>query len=41
MIWQGKGGTIREQIVPHGLHDKIMTFPIFSLAVSRAFGSQQ
>ena len=40
MDWQGKGGVIREQIVKHGLHDRIMSYPIVSLAVARAFHSQ-
>ena len=33
-------GVIREEIVKWGLHDKIMSFPIVSLAVLRAFKSQ-
>lgn len=40
MDWQGKGGVIREQIVQHGLHDRIMSYPVVSLAVARAFHSQ-
>lgn len=40
MEWQGKGGVIREQIVKHGLHDRIMSYPVVSLAVSRAFHGQ-
>lgn len=40
MEWQGKGGVIREQIVKHGLHDRIMSYPVVSLAVSRALHSQ-
>jgi abhydrolase domain-containing protein 12 len=40
MNWQGKGGVIREQIVQHGLHDRIMSYPVVSLAVARAFHSQ-
>jgi abhydrolase domain-containing protein 12 len=40
MEWEGKGGVIREQIVKHGLHDRIMSYPVVSLAVSRAFHSQ-
>jgi abhydrolase domain-containing protein 12 len=40
MDWQGKSGVIREQIVKHGLHDRIMSYPVVSLAVSRAFHSQ-
>jgi abhydrolase domain-containing protein 12 len=38
--WRGKGGAIREQIVKHGLHDRIMSYPVVSLAVARAFHSQ-
>lgn len=33
-------GVIREEIAKWGLHDKIMSFPIVSLAVLRAFQSQ-
>ncbi|KAK5196597.1 hypothetical protein LTR99_005384 [Exophiala xenobiotica] len=40
MDWRGKGGVVREQIVKHGLHDRIMSYPIVSLAVARAFHSQ-
>jgi abhydrolase domain-containing protein 12 len=40
MVWQGKNGIIREQIVSHGLHDRIMSYPVVSLAVTRAFHSQ-
>ncbi|KAJ4374815.1 hypothetical protein N0V83_001892 [Neocucurbitaria cava] len=40
MEWKGKGGVVREQIVKHGLHDRIMSYPVVSLAVSRAFHSQ-
>jgi abhydrolase domain-containing protein 12 len=35
--WDGKNGVVREQIVKHGLHDRIMSYPVVSLAVSRAF----
>jgi len=38
--WRGKGGVVREQIVKHGLHDRIMSYPIVSLAVAKAFHSQ-
>ncbi|KAI0189905.1 Alpha/Beta hydrolase protein [Astrocystis sublimbata] len=31
-------GTIREQIMKYGLHDRIMSYPVVSLAVMRAFG---
>ncbi|KAH7091671.1 Alpha/Beta hydrolase protein [Paraphoma chrysanthemicola] len=40
MEWEGKGGVVREEIVKHGLHDRIMSYPVVSLAVSRAFHSQ-
>lgn len=35
--WYGEGGVVREQIVKHGLHDRIMSYPVVSLAVARAF----
>ncbi|KAI9655036.1 MAG: hypothetical protein M1831_004996 [Alyxoria varia] len=35
--WQSKGGIIREEILKHGLHDRIMSYPVVSLAVLRAF----
>ena len=38
--WKGRGGILREQIAKHGLHDRIMSYPIVSLAVARAFHSQ-
>lgn len=38
--WRSKGGVVREQIVKHGLHDRIMSYPVVSLAVARAFHSQ-
>ncbi|KAI4670694.1 uncharacterized protein J4E88_009786 [Alternaria novae-zelandiae] len=34
--WKGKRGIIREQIIKHGSHDRIMSYPIVSLAISRA-----
>lgn len=37
---KGKGGVVREQIIKHGLHDRIMSYPVVSLTVSRAFHSQ-
>ncbi|MCJ1363460.1 hypothetical protein MMC16_002567 [Acarospora aff. strigata] len=40
MEWRGRGGVVREQIVKHGLHDRIMSYPIVSLAIARAFHSQ-
>ncbi|KAI1619524.1 Alpha/Beta hydrolase protein [Exophiala viscosa] len=38
--WSSTGGVVREQIVKHGLHDRIMSYPVVSLAVARAFHSQ-
>jgi abhydrolase domain-containing protein 12 len=38
--WRGRGGVVREQIVKHGLHDRIMSYPVVSLAIARAFHSQ-
>ncbi|KAJ9605920.1 hypothetical protein H2200_009769 [Cladophialophora chaetospira] len=35
--WKSHGGIVREQIVKHGLHDRIMSYPVVSLAVARAF----
>ncbi|KAF2014655.1 alpha/beta-hydrolase [Aaosphaeria arxii CBS 175.79] len=40
MQWKSTGGVVREQIVKHGLHDRIMSYPVVSLAVARAFESQ-
>ncbi|KAJ4359021.1 hypothetical protein N0V95_002557 [Ascochyta clinopodiicola] len=40
MDWHGEGGVVREQIVKHGLHDRIMSYPVVSLAVAQAFHSQ-
>ncbi|OAP64233.1 hypothetical protein AYL99_00205 [Fonsecaea erecta] len=37
--WRGHAGVVREQIVKHGLHDRIMSYPVVSLAVARAFHS--
>ncbi|KAF1995948.1 alpha/beta-hydrolase [Amniculicola lignicola CBS 123094] len=37
MEWKGRGGTIREEIVKHGLHDRVMSYPVVSLAIARAF----
>lgn len=38
--WMGRGGVVREQIVKHGLHDRIMSYPVVSLAIARALHSQ-
>ncbi|KAH7130047.1 Alpha/Beta hydrolase protein [Dendryphion nanum] len=38
--WEGNGGIIREQIVKHGFHDRIMSYPVVSLAVARALNGQ-
>ncbi|KAF2758323.1 alpha/beta-hydrolase [Pseudovirgaria hyperparasitica] len=35
--WRGSGGVVREQIVRHGLHDRVMSYPVVSVAVARAF----
>jgi abhydrolase domain-containing protein 12 len=35
--WSGKHGLIREQIVKHGLHDRIMSYPVVSLAIAKTF----
>ncbi|EOA84526.1 hypothetical protein ACJQWK_07288 [Exserohilum turcicum] len=35
--WKGKRGIIREQVVKHGSHDLIMSYPVVSLAISRVF----
>ncbi|KAI9686959.1 MAG: hypothetical protein M1822_002712 [Bathelium mastoideum] len=35
--WTGSGGVVREQVVKHGLHDRVMSYPIVSLAVARVF----
>ncbi|KAM0331358.1 hypothetical protein ACHAQA_003030 [Verticillium albo-atrum] len=34
---QGQKGLVREEIVKWGLHDKIMSYPVVSLAILRAF----
>ncbi|XXG99473.1 hypothetical protein Hte_005812 [Hypoxylon texense] len=31
-------GVVREEIMKHGLHDRIMSYPVVSLAIMRAFG---
>ena len=41
MELKGKGGIVREQIVKHGFHDRIMSYPVVSLAISRIFHAQQ
>lgn len=40
MEWSGKGGVVREQIVKYGLHDRIMSYPVVSLAITKAFGTK-
>lgn len=35
--WPARGGVVREQILKHGLHDRIMSYPVVSLAVAKAF----
>ncbi|OTB00539.1 hypothetical protein M426DRAFT_267441 [Hypoxylon sp. CI-4A] len=37
---QTRKGVIREEIMKFGLHDRIMSYPVVSLAVMRAFGGQ-
>lgn len=38
--WQASKGFIREEIMKYGLHDRIMSYPVVSSAVMRAFGNQ-
>ncbi|KAK4463589.1 Alpha/Beta hydrolase protein [Cladorrhinum samala] len=38
--YQTERGILREEIATWGLHDRIMSYPIVSLAILRAFGSQ-
>jgi abhydrolase domain-containing protein 12 len=40
MEWKGKRGIVREQIIKHGSHDRIMSYPVVSLAISRAFDTR-
>jgi abhydrolase domain-containing protein 12 len=35
--WSGGGGVVRKQIVKHGLHDRIMSYPVVSLAIASVF----
>jgi abhydrolase domain-containing protein 12 len=35
--WKTGKGVIREEIVKYGLHERIMSYPVVSLAVVRAF----
>lgn len=35
--WRSVGGIVREKITKYGLHDRIMSYPIVSLAVANAF----
>ncbi|KAF2839887.1 alpha/beta-hydrolase [Patellaria atrata CBS 101060] len=37
--WKARAGVVREQIVKHGLHDRIMSYPVVSLAIASAFHS--
>ena len=41
MQHQSPKGCLREEIVKYGLHDRIMSYPVVSLAVWRAFDSGQ
>ncbi|KAI0841330.1 alpha/beta-hydrolase [Hypoxylon sp. FL0890] len=38
--WLASRGFIREEIMRYGLHDRIMSYPVVSLAIMRAFGNQ-
>lgn len=38
--WPSDGGIIREAIVKYGLHDRIMSYPVVSLAITRAFKNE-
>ena len=35
--WRGHNGVVREQIVEYGLHDRIMSYPVVSLAIAKTF----
>jgi abhydrolase domain-containing protein 12 len=35
MVWEGKAGIVREEVIKYGLHDRIMSYPVVSVAVSR------
>jgi abhydrolase domain-containing protein 12 len=37
MDWRTERGLIREEVVKYGLHDRIMSYPVVSLAILRAF----
>ncbi|OIW25541.1 abhydrolase domain-containing protein 12 [Coniochaeta ligniaria NRRL 30616] len=37
--WKAERGLIREEITKYGLHDRIMSYPVVSMAVARAFQS--
>jgi abhydrolase domain-containing protein 12 len=37
--WRTDKGLIREEITKYGLHDRIMSYPVVSMAVARAFRS--
>ncbi|KAH8904137.1 alpha/beta-hydrolase [Coniochaeta sp. PMI_546] len=37
--WKTDRGLIREEITKYGLHDRIMSYPVVSRAIARAFGS--
>ncbi|KAI1399824.1 alpha/beta-hydrolase [Hypoxylon fuscum] len=36
--WRTAKGVIREEIMKYGLHDRVMSYPVVSLAIMRAFG---
>lgn len=40
MLWETDKGSIRLEIPKYGVHDRLMSYPVTSLAVSRAFESR-
>lgn len=41
MLWETDRGSIRLEIPKYGVHDRLMSYPVTSLAVSRAFESRR
>ncbi|KAK8055017.1 hypothetical protein PG993_000244 [Apiospora rasikravindrae] len=41
VISRSASGVLREQIIKYGLHDRIMSYPVVSQAVVRAFGREK
>ena len=41
MLWETDRGNIRLEIPKYGVHDRLMSYPVTSLAVSRAFESRR